>query len=371
MRCGILVSSMGNFGKANFYNSQEIGLGKALSNYFEEVLIYKAVEETDSVGENHECLGNYPNVMVKYIPAKRRGINGIINTEELDANVNVLIFFSDLQMVLPKIVRWSNDNGVMLLPYIGVLESHSDGSVKRFISNLRVKKYKKIYSELTCLAKTPKMYDELMENCKKNPIMLPVGLDEDLLKKDYSSFSREQICEELFIDRKKHIVLFIGRMVAEKEPLHMVDLFKEIREKDNEAFLVMIGKGNLLENVRNKIAEENLLGCTRIVEAVNNSEIWKYYHIAEVFINLNKGEIFGMSILEAMYYGTRVIAWKAPGPNYLLGEENNCCSDEQIVMKYLEAKEGAERGTEIGKLLWKESVIPVVNFVNSCIAIRN
>ena len=45
MRVGILITSVGDFGKRGFYNSQEIGLAKALDRLCEEVLIYKAVNE--------------------------------------------------------------------------------------------------------------------------------------------------------------------------------------------------------------------------------------------------------------------------------------------------------------------------------------
>ena len=56
--------------------------------------------------------------------------------------------------------------------------------------------------------------------------------------------------------------------------------------------------------------------------------------MAECFVNLNQQEIFGMAILEAMYYGCKVVAWEAPGPSYII--ENGvdgvlCSTDDEII----------------------------------------
>jgi len=40
--------------------------------------------------------------------------------------------------------------------------------------------------------------------------------------------------------------------------------------------------------------------------------------MAWAFVNLNRQEIFGMAILEAMYYGCKVVAWHAPGPDHMI-----------------------------------------------------
>ncbi len=43
-----------------------------------------------------------------------------------------------------------------------------------------------------------------------------------------------------------------------------------------------------------------------------------YYHACDVFVNFNDGEIFGMSLLEAMYAGCPPIARHAPGPDLII-----------------------------------------------------
>lgn len=46
--------------------------------------------------------------------------------------------------------------------------------------------------------------------------------------------------------------------------------------------------------------------------------MWQIHYIADYFVNLRSEEIFGMAIMEAVYYKSCVVAIKAPGPNTIL-----------------------------------------------------
>lgn len=53
----------------------------------------------------------------------------------------------------------------------------------------------------------------------------------------------------------------------------------------------------------------------KIIDRVPYEEMWKIYVMSDYFVNLNRGEIFGMAIMEAVYYETSVAAIAAPGPS--------------------------------------------------------
>ena len=54
------------------------------------------------------------------------------------------------------------------------------------------------------------------------------------------------------------------------------------------------------------------------IEKIENKYMSEIYCVADVFINTNDKEIYGMSILEAMYCGCPVVAKKAPGPEFII-----------------------------------------------------
>ena len=61
--------------------------------------------------------------------------------------------------------------------------------------------------------------------------------------------------------------------------------------------------------------------------------MYQYYAASDYFVNFNTHEIFGMSILEAMYQGCVVIARRAPGPEEIIEDGVSgflCASDEEM-----------------------------------------
>ena len=76
-----------------------------------------------------------------------------------------------------------------------------------------------------------------------------------------------------------------------------------------------------------------------MVERIPNSVIWELYRLADSFVNLNQQEIFGMAILEAMYYGCKVVAWNAPGPNLIIESGKSgwlAKSNEEVIEKIID-----------------------------------
>ena len=63
----------------------------------------------------------------------------------------------------------------------------------------------------------------------------------------------------------------------------------------------------------------------KYIDKVPNNLIWEIYRISNLLITFSRTEIFGMSILEAMYYKVPVFAIKAPGPNDILADSNSGC----------------------------------------------
>ena len=49
--------------------------------------------------------------------------------------------------------------------------------------------------------------------------------------------------------------------------------------------------------------------------------MWKAYRAADAFVSFSSMEIFGMSILEAMYYEKPVYVMHAPGPNDIIEDD--------------------------------------------------
>ncbi|MEC0304355.1 glycosyltransferase, partial [Terribacillus saccharophilus] len=82
--------------------------------------------------------------------------------------------------------------------------------------------------------------------------------------------------------------------------------------------LLIVGKGRLREKLDSITLDRNLENRVKIINSISNKDIWQVYRISSFFVNLSRNEIFGMAIMEAMYYECCVVAIKAPGPQYII-----------------------------------------------------
>lgn len=316
MRVGLLITSIGNFGQKGFYNAQEIGLAKELDKLFDEVIVYKAVPL--AMEKSEFLIDDCEHSTLHQIPVKSKGINGIWDCSVMDSTLDALIYFSDTQLAVPDVYKWCRRHNIRMYPYIGVIESHSTNAVKKLIINAMFRRNIAVYKKCTCFVKTPTIADKLSELGVKNTALTPVGLDMSLLYSDYDKALVQELKSKYGFQSDDKVLLFIGRLIDEKQPIRMVDILSEILKKNKSYKLLIVGTGELKISVTNRIEELALFEYVQMIDRIPNSDIWELYRMADAFVNLNQQEIFGMAILEAMYYGCKVVAWKAPGPNLII-----------------------------------------------------
>lgn len=364
MKIGILITSISNFGQKGFYNAQEIGLAKSMAKICETVEVYKLVPIAQEKKTEKIC----ENAVLYLIPSKNSGINGVMNVDELNQSLAALIHFSDTQFSVSKVYHWCKKNSVQYVPYIGVVESHSTSRLKQIITNLLFEKNLAAYRKCYCCVKTPTVQKLLSGMGVKNTIVTPVGLDLDLLHKDYKDTPILELKNKYGYCEADKVLLFIGRMIDEKQPVGMIDILAKIREKDTSYKLLMVGTGELKTAVEDRIEKLNLQDIVQVVERIPNSDIWELYRLAGAFVNLNQQEIFGMAILEAMYYGCKVVAWKAPGPNLIIENGRSgwlAESNEEVIERILDTTDVGEAAhrSVLSEFTWESSAKKMITVI--------
>lgn len=368
MKIAILVSMINNFGEKGFYNSQEVGMAKQIAKQGHEVIVYKLLSN-DS--KQQEDLIIMDNLCVKYYCVKSFGINGFVPLNMLDKDVDGLLFFSDTQLYVPKVYKWCRKNNIKFIPYIGVIESHSNNRLVKFIMNTLFLRNLNIFKKCDCLLKNHDVLNRLSNRGVKSLQFAPVGIDLDLLNTEYGSFKKSDLKKKWGFHYSDKIILFIGRLDEEKRPIDLIHLFKNINATDSSYKLVIIGKGYLKDKMMSEIERLKLDDSVRYIEKVPNYSVWEFYRMCDVFVNLNKHEIFGMVLLEAMYYECNVIAWEAPGPNYIIenGISGHLISrDDELISgmkkEYLKIGKNAHKRV-IEQLTWHRTASLVVDLIES------
>lgn len=324
----IIVLFMNNFGKKGFYQSQEFGLADAFAKAGYDVDVYKCSDEPDRTEDN-----SYP---VYYTQVKRFGTHALFRPEQFfRRRYDVIIAFSDTQLIVPRLDRYCRKEGIVFIPYVGNTESvaFSMKTKKRMMDFMFRRTALRTYRR--CGTVFCKSYDTIrqltsMGVSAQRLVFAPVGINLSMLNDAFRPDDAKRLREEAGYDAEDRILLFVGRMNHEKRPLDMFRIMEKL--EDDHVKLIMIGDGILVEQV------EHLAGAfpgrVRYLRQVPYEHMWEYYVMADCFVNLWDQEIFGMAIAEAVYYMTPAFLIFAPGPEVIAeGLENAflCGSIDEIV----------------------------------------
>lgn len=95
----------------------------------------------------------------------------------------------------------------------------------------------------------------------------------------------EEIREHLRIEndlQDKFVVGHVGRFDSQKNHTFLVDIFKEVYKKEPRAMLVLLGEGELMKEIKDKVKELKLDDCVLFKGNVNNVNEW--YQAMDVFV---------------------------------------------------------------------------------------
>lgn len=109
--------------------------------------------------------------------------------------------------------------------------------------------------------------------------IMPNGLDYSLFKFDQTK--RDKIRKELQLE-DKFIVGHVGRFNKQKNHAFLLDVFCELHRKNDKAHLLLIGKGELENEIKEKITRLNLNDFVTIISPVSN--VNEYYMAMDVLV---------------------------------------------------------------------------------------
>ncbi|MFX1495694.1 MAG: glycosyltransferase family 4 protein [Promethearchaeota archaeon] len=137
---------------------------------------------------------------------------------------------------------------------------------------------------------------------------------------DLSRFARVrdyQLLQELDINPRSHIILYVGRLSPEKNVEMLIREFGLIGRDDVR--LLIVGYGSDRERLEKLKARTR--GRERILFLGRRADVERFYSVADIFVSPSKHEPFGQVILEAMAAGLPCIAYKRMWPKYEVASE--------------------------------------------------
>ncbi len=161
----------------------------------------------------------------------------------------------------------------------------------------------KFSKKIVATSKNYAEYSPVLKWVKDKIVIIPLGVDEKIF--------RPRKVKKI----KKHVLLFVGRLVPYKGVEHLLKAAKILSEKRRDFILLIVGNGKLkrkLEKITKKLSIERFV---KFVGGVSEEDVIKYYNLCDIFIlpSVHRSEAFGISQLEAMACGKPVISTNIKG----------------------------------------------------------
>ena len=305
------------------YNLQEIGLARALNKKGHKCdVVYFGGKKTYTVSLEYDKDGNTFDVF--YL----KGLN--ILHDSYYFGINYLadkydIIHSDCYDTIQSFF-FAKKYHKKLIIYNGTYYSEFNKNYNKkcfFVDKLFVPRYKKYNVTFD----TKSRLSEQFLRSKGIQDITTIGVGIDLTTIEYSSDSNSPFVDKITALKQKgyQLILYVGRIEPRRNIKFLLDLLKEICNRQQNIKLVVIGNGDrrYLDEIF-KYARDNRISEYVIYQQFLDQSHLKYvYEICDVFVLPTLYEIFGMVILEAMYYKMPVVT-TMNGGSCMLIEDGVC-----------------------------------------------
>lgn len=312
----------------NTYNIQEIGLAKALirKGHHCDIVFWTDTEEkeVDYVFDENR------HITIFY----RKGINFLKNA--VYRNISRLIEkydviqpaeYNQLQSwMLAK--KYPEKTVIFHGPYYSAFNKRYN-KLCRIMDLLVLPVYKKKNTRFLVKSGLAKEFLLNKGINEKNITVCGVGIDlEALHNRRQESTEALNPLKECAAEIK---LLYIGRIEPRRNIPFLFDILKELRNKQYDVKLIMVGTGDkeYKKECFDYAEKSGVLDSIIHIEKLEQKYLSQVYQLADVFLLPTHYEIFGMVLLEAMYFGNTVITTANGGSETLIRSgENGMIIDE-------------------------------------------
>jgi glycosyltransferase involved in cell wall biosynthesis len=159
---------------------------------------------------------------------------------------------------------------------------------------------------------------------KENIRVVGVGIDESCLKKDEND-NMHSFAEKMKEQKDGMKLLYIGRIEPRRNPFFLIGVMRIILKTHPDSKLYLIGTGdkNYVDSVFEYAEKVGVSDAIIWKEKVEQKYMSDIYLEADIFLLPTEYDIFGMVLLEAMYYKCCVLSTENGGSDMLIDNGKN------------------------------------------------
>lgn len=318
----LLIRTNGNLVNFSTYNLQEVGLAKAfIRNGMQCDIVYYGADKDTHVQELI-----YNNNVIKIFWTKGFSIleNGFFFGLKKMAKEYDIIQVSEYDQVTSIFLAFFSQYRKKVYIYHGpyLCEYNEKYKVKCQIID-RIPLPRKRKECVPCFAKSIFARDFLYQRGFKNIVITGVGLDTDRFsKKSIIDIKTKDIINRI---QSKFVLLYVGRIEKRRNTMFLIELVRKLKSEVRNFCLLIIGDGDeeYVLKCKDLIKKYNLNELICWVNKVEQSQLPHIYENSNIFLLPTSYEIFGMVMLESMFYSLPIITTRHGGSETVINNGTN------------------------------------------------
>jgi 1,2-diacylglycerol 3-alpha-glucosyltransferase len=266
-------------------------------------------------------IGVYPDARVKF-PLYNKLINEVIKWRP-----DVIHSQTEFSMMLVSRYIANKLKVPHIHTYHTMYENYLDYLLggKIINKNISAKITKKILNSLDgVIAATNKTKNVLLSYGVSKPIyVVPTGIDLSKFQQKFSVEDKQKLMLDLQISQDDRIIVYVGRIAEEKNISEILTLLPDVTKVHKKVKLLIVGGGPYLDNLKDEVKNQNLEENVIFTGMVSSEEVYKYYKLAEIFVNASTSETQGLTYIEALSSGCPVVCKYDPCIDGVIEQGNN------------------------------------------------
>jgi glycosyltransferase involved in cell wall biosynthesis len=144
----------------------------------------------------------------------------------------------------------------------------------------------------------------------------------------YNAFNEPQIMEDKEALRKKlnfkgHVIVSAGRLVPWKGFPTLIEAFGKVKNKYEDAELIIIDDGPDKEFLKTKVSHLNLESSVKFLGRMPQKDLYAYIKAADIFALISSYEGFSHLIIETLSIGTPIVTTPVGGNIEVINDDEN------------------------------------------------
>ena len=185
-----------------------------------------------------------------------------------------------------------------------------------------IKRYRKLN---TCFITKSRLASSYLKSKGiRNVHTAGVGIDIEALtsgNKEKIPFVEQVLKKQHF----EHLLLYIGRIEPRRNPFFLLKILKEMKERGFHTGLILIGDGEekYIRSFFKRAERMKIIDCIIYQDRLEQKYLCQVYPFADAFLLPTMYDIFGMVLLEAMYFSLPVLTTLNGGSDMLIEDGIN------------------------------------------------